>query len=251
MAEGAIYVGALRVAAAALVLLGALALTRPRLSPWLAAAGVAPGLAAAAWRTVQVGHLPLSGLHETLLAFGACCSLVAAVPCARAGAARAYGLSLGAGGLLLALAAGVPARPTPLVPALQTPWFEIHVASSFLAYACFGLGAWASLLRLTGGAQGGEAAIASSAHRWGFAWFTWAMVSGGIWAYLAWGTYWLWHVKELWSGILWTYYAGLVHLPHLAGWRGRRQAAASVAGFGLVLFTYLGVGLLMRNTHQF
>jgi ABC-type transport system involved in cytochrome c biogenesis permease subunit len=42
-----------------------------------------------------------------------------------------------------------------------------------------------------------------------------------------------------------------VHLPHLRGWSGRRQALLTLAGFGIVLFTYLGVGLLMRNTHQF
>lgn len=245
------YLWVLRAGALLLLALGALTATRRTLRPWLAAAGLAPGLVPAALRTAQAGHLPLAGLHETLLTFGACFPLVCALPCARTGAARAYGLCLAAGGVLLGLATLAPVRPTPLVPALQTLWFEVHVASSFFAYACFGYGAAASALLLVGAGQGHEGSLAASAHRWGFAWFTWAMVSGGIWAYLAWGTYWLWHVKELWSGLIWTFYAGLVHLPHMAGWRGRRQAALSLVGFGLVLFTYLGVGLLMRNTHQF
>jgi ABC-type transport system involved in cytochrome c biogenesis permease subunit len=249
--EPTAYLWLLRGAAVLLLALAALAFSRRAASPWLAAAGVVPGLVPAAVRSLQVGHLPLAGLHETLLTFGVCFPLVSALPCLRFGAVRTYGLCLAAGGVLLGLAAQTPARPTPLVPALQTLWFEIHVASSFFAYACFGLGASAAALQFLGLGQGREESLIPSAHRWGFAWFTWAMVSGGIWAYLAWGTYWLWHVKELWSGILWTYYAGLVHLPHLSGWRGRRQASLSLVGFGLVLFTYLGVGLLMRNTHQF
>lgn len=245
------YLWSLYGAAGLLVALGSLALFRRTATAWLAAAGALPSLVPAAARTLQVGHLPLAGLHETLLAFGVCFPLVSALPCLWRGTVRVYGLCLLAAGALLGLSAATPARPTPLVPALQTLWFEVHVTSSFLAYACFGVGACAGALSLSGMGQGKEGALLESAHRWGFAWFTWAMVSGGIWAYLAWGTYWLWHVKELWSGILWTYYAAIIHLPHLAGWRGRRQAALSVSGFGLVLFTYLGVGLLMRNTHQF
>ncbi|MBI5014926.1 MAG: cytochrome c biogenesis protein CcsA [Deltaproteobacteria bacterium] len=246
-----LYLWTLRGASALLLALAVFALGRRSASAWLAAAGAVPGLLPAAARTFQVGHLPLAGLHETLLTFGVCFPLVSALACLRRGAVRAYGLCLMASAALLGLATLAPVRPTPLVPALQTLWFEVHVTSSFFAYACFGLGACAAVLELGRVGQGQEAGIIASAHRWGFAWFTWAMVSGGIWAYLAWGTYWLWHVKELWSGILWTYYAGAVHLPYVAGWRGRRQAGLSLVGFGLVLFTYLGVGLFMRNTHQF
>jgi ABC-type transport system involved in cytochrome c biogenesis permease subunit len=205
----------------------------------------------AVWRTAQVGHLPLAGLHETLLTFGVSLVLVSARPCGREGAWGIFGICLcGAGALWLA-ASVAPARVTPLVPALQTLWFEVHVLSSFFGYACFGLSAAAASTQLGGRRDPGAGRIIRDANVWGFAWFTWAMVSGGIWAHLAWGAYWLWHVKELWSGILWVYYAGVVHLPHVRGWSGRRQAALSVVGFGIVLFTYLGVGLLMKNTHQF
>lgn len=249
------YPWVVRAAGLVFLLLGAAVAARGRTArreprAWAAGAVVA-ALLLAGWRSAQVGHLPLSGLHETLLVFGVCLTLVAAPPSALYRLPRLLGLCLATAGVFWLLASLAPAGPTPLFPALQTIWFEVHVASSFLAYACFGLSAAAGTLCLTGAAQGAEQRIVGGANAWGFAWFTWAMVSGGIWAYLAWGAYWLWHVKELWSAVVWTYYAGMVHLPHLPAWRRKRQAALSVAGFAVVLFTYLGVGLLMRNTHRF
>ncbi|MFU8857826.1 MAG: cytochrome c biogenesis protein [Deferrisomatales bacterium] len=212
---------------------------------------VGAALAAGMWRTAQTGRPPLTGLHETTLLLGILLVVTAALFCVRGGHGRAYGLCLLGAATLWAVSSATNPRPAPDLPALQTWWFEIHVATSFASYACFAVGAAAGLVHLAGGERPGNRGVLEAANRWGFAWFTWGMVSGGIWAYLAWGTYWLWHVKELWSAIVWTYYAGLIHLPHMAGWRGRRQSWASVVGLGLVLFTYLGVGLLMRNTHQF
>lgn len=245
------YLTVLRLVAGGLAALGAWSAWKARGGAAPALVGVAAAVAAGGWRATQVGHLPFAGLHETLLTFGVCLSFVAALAAVTAGAWRVYGLSTVLAGALVALASIAPARPTPLVPALQTLWFELHVGSSFVAYACFALSGAAGAVELLRAGGGQERPLLETANRWGFAWFTWAMVSGGVWAYLAWGAYWLWHVKELWSALLWTFYAGVVHLPHTPGWRGRRQAALSVGGFGLVLVTYLGVGLLMRNTHQF
>jgi ABC-type transport system involved in cytochrome c biogenesis permease subunit len=244
------YLWALQGAALLLACIGLLLVLR-----WLKAPlwGLAPAAAAVAlpgWRAVQTGHLPLASLHETLLTFGACLVLVSAPACARYRLPRVFGLCLGGAGALWLFSSALPARPTPLVPALQTLWFEVHVLTSFVAYACFALAAAAGTVHLLS-SGGAERRVVRGANLWGFACFTWAMVSGGIWAYLAWGTYWLWHVKELWSALVWTFYAGLIHLPHLPRWKGRVQSALSLVGFGLVLFTYLGVGLFMRNTHQF
>jgi ABC-type transport system involved in cytochrome c biogenesis permease subunit len=215
------------------------------------AGGTLVALLLAGWRSGQVGHLPLAGLHETLLVFGVCLTLVAGPPAVACRLPRLLGLCLAGAGVLWLLSSFAPSGPTPLVPALRTIWFEVHVVSSFVAYACFGLSAAAASLCLFGRGDGAEARVVRAGNAWGFAWFTWAMVSGGIWAYLAWGAYWLWHVKELWSAIVWTFYAGMVHLPHLPGWKATRQSAWSIVGFALVMFTYLGVGLLMRNTHRF
>ena len=77
------------------------------------------------------------------------------------------------------------------------------------------------------------------------------MISGGIWAFYAWGTYMLWTPKELWSLIIWIYYAGLLHALFVKEWQGNRVVYLNLAGFLIVLFTYVGVGLLMKSSHQF
>ncbi|HEX9860648.1 MAG TPA: cytochrome c biogenesis protein CcsA, partial [Nitrospirota bacterium] len=85
---------------------------------------------------------------------------------------------------------------------------------------------------------------------YGYALFTVSMVIGGIWAYLAWGTYWLWKVKELWSFLIWIYYAGFLHAIYVKKLRGRGVAWLSIIGFAITMFTYLGVGIMMKSTHQ-
>ncbi len=246
-----LYPWALRAAAAVAAMWGVSLAARGRARAGAVLLPVAAAMAVGSWRTLQTGRPPLTGLHETTLLLGILLVVTAALSCIRGGHWRVYGLCLVAAAGLWLVSSSTNPRPAPNLPALQTWWFEIHVATSFASYACFAVGAAAGLVHLVGRGRRGNRSVLEAANRWGFAWFTWGMVSGGIWAYLAWGTYWLWHVKELWSAIVWTYYAGLIHLPHMAGWRGRRQAWASLGGLGLVIFTYLGVGLLMRNTHQF
>jgi len=85
----------------------------------------------------------------------------------------------------------------------------------------------------------------------GYCLFTMSIIFGGIWAYLAWGTYWLWTPKELWTSILWMYYGFFLHTRLRQWWMGRPLAYLSIAGFAVVLFTYLGVSLLMKSSHSF
>jgi ABC-type transport system involved in cytochrome c biogenesis permease subunit len=44
----------------------------------------------------------------------------------------------------------------------------------------------------------------------------------------------------------WTLYTLLFHLRARRGWRGKRIAALSIVGFGMIMFTFLGVGWLAR-----
>ena len=52
----------------------------------------------------------------------------------------------------------------------------------------------------------------------GYVLFSIAMIFGGIWAYLAWGTYWLWTPKELWTTIVWFFYSLYLHARLVRGW---------------------------------
>jgi cytochrome c-type biogenesis protein CcsB len=78
----------------------------------------------------------------------------------------------------------------------------------------------------------------------GFIFLSLGIITGSVWAHYAWGSYWSWDPKETWSLITWLVYAALLHARLVRGWRGKRIALMSLAGFACVLFTYLGVNYL-------
>jgi cytochrome c-type biogenesis protein CcsB len=78
----------------------------------------------------------------------------------------------------------------------------------------------------------------------GFLFLSIGIISGAVWANSAWGRYWGWDPKETWSLITWFVYATLLHARFARGWRGKRIAYLSLAGFAAVIFTYFGVNLL-------
>jgi len=152
--------------------------------------------------------------------------------------------------LLLAGSAISPAMHGPLPPVLRTIWFELHVILSFLSYAFFAIGAVFGALALREPTQGSDDG-AYRALLLGYVLFSIAMIFGGIWAHLAWGTYWLWTPKELWTTIVWFFYSLYLHARLVKGWSGRPVAWMAIAGFLIVMFTYIGVGLLMKSSHEF
>lgn len=81
--------------------------------------------------------------------------------------------------------------------------------------------------------------------------WTFAVIAGAIWAHVAWGRYWAWDPKETWALITWIVYAGYLHARATAGWKTRRAAILNLAAFGVVLFTYYGVNLLIPGLHSY
>ena len=79
---------------------------------------------------------------------------------------------------------------------------------------------------------------------WGFPVLTLGIILGARWAYDAWGRYWGWDAKETWALITWLTYAIYLHMRLVMSWRGRKTVLLSVAAFGVVLFTYIGVNYL-------
>ncbi|BDG60018.1 cytochrome c biogenesis protein CcsA [Caldinitratiruptor microaerophilus] len=77
------------------------------------------------------------------------------------------------------------------------------------------------------------------------------LVFAMIWAKEAWGRYWFWDPKETWAFITWLTYSGYLHLRINKGWAGRPSAWAAVLGFGVVLFTLIGVNLLIVGLHSY
>ncbi|MBI4843065.1 MAG: c-type cytochrome biogenesis protein CcsB [Nitrospirae bacterium] len=77
------------------------------------------------------------------------------------------------------------------------------------------------------------------------------VIMGAIWANSAWGTYWSWDPKETWSLITWFVYAVYLHARLVAGWKGKKAAILSIIGFVAVIFTYLGVNLVLSGLHSY
>lgn len=145
----------------------------------------------------------------------------------------------------------------PLIPALDTPLFTLHVSLSFGGYAFFAMAFSLGVLYLVQNRlqtvllpdlqllrKLNEEAIFL-----GFCLFTLCMIFGSIWAYVAWGHYFSWNIKGVWSALIWLFYAGMCHAKFIRRWQGGGYAILSIVGFGLVLFTYLGIGLLMSSNH--
>ncbi len=78
----------------------------------------------------------------------------------------------------------------------------------------------------------------------GFLFLTIGIITGSVWANTAWGRYWGWDNKEIWSLITWLIYAALLHVRISRGWSGIETAILSIIGFTAVIFTYFGVNYL-------
>ncbi|TAN40514.1 MAG: cytochrome C biogenesis protein ResC [Nitrospirae bacterium] len=204
-----------------------------------------------AHRGMTLGRLPIIGPHDTLFFMSLSTMLFAGAISFRQKDRR--GILLPQVGLtLLFIGLSLLYKPhnAPLPPVLRTFWFESHVALSFFAYALFGIAAVLGLMFLIKKDQQAEL-LQYKAILVGYCFFSTAMVFGGIWAFYAWGTYWLWTPKELWTVILWLFYSLYLHARLRPWWLGRPSAYLSIAGFLIVMFTYLGVSLFMKSSHSF
>jgi ABC-type transport system involved in cytochrome c biogenesis permease subunit len=202
-------------------------------------------------RGIDLGRLPLVGPHDTLM-FLSVSTVAFALPIAWRMQFRQRLLN---GAVALAvffvlLALIYKPHNYPLPPVLRTFWFETHVAFSFFSYALFGIAAVLGGLFLVYHDEKCEL-LQYKAILVGYFFFSSAMVFGGIWAQFAWGTYWLWTPKELWTVILWMFYSLYLHARLRKGWAGRPSVILGIVGFGIVMFTYLGVSLLMKSSHTF
>ncbi len=160
-----------------------------------------------------------------------------------------------------------PQAVRPLPPALKSTWLYIHATTSFVGEVAFTLAFVVSSVYLIqeryirkkklGGlfqklpSLGKLDELNYRLLTLGFPFLTLGIITGAIWAQYAWGSYWSWDPKETWSLITWFIYAAILHGRMTVGWRGRRAAILSVIGFGAVLFTFLGVNLLLPGLHSY
>jgi len=72
-----------------------------------------------------------------------------------------------------------------------------------------------------------------------------------IWAHEAWGRFWGWDPKETWALITFLFYTAYLHLRLSRGWQGEKSSWLSVIGFAVVMFTLVGVNLVIAGLHSY
>ncbi|MDK8179441.1 MULTISPECIES: c-type cytochrome biogenesis protein CcsB [unclassified Paenibacillus] len=77
------------------------------------------------------------------------------------------------------------------------------------------------------------------------------LVFAMIWAQIAWSRFWAWDPKEVWALITWLCYSAYLHLRLSRGFQGTRSSWLSVIGFIIVMFTLLGVNLIISGLHSY
>ena len=85
----------------------------------------------------------------------------------------------------------------------------------------------------------------------GFPLLTLGILAGSLWARIVWGSHWQWDPKQVWTLLAWSFYAFLLHQRLAIGWRGRRAARWSLAGFVILLFLMIAGRLFFPTLHRF
>jgi ABC-type transport system involved in cytochrome c biogenesis permease subunit len=105
-----------------------------------------------------------------------------------------------------------------LAPVLHGPWFIPHILVYMMSYALLfaaSVAACKGLITLLFKRYKPETiALVDNLVFTGFAFLTSGLLFGALWAKQAWGHYWTWDPKEIWSAITWFTYLVYVHLRY-------------------------------------
>lgn len=223
----------------------------PKLAIWPLRLGVLAHLLAMTARGWAIGFFPLTNKMESFAAASLAIAVVVLMTWRDVRLYTAPLLGLVVASLLAALTFSTALSFPP--PLMQTIWYPLHVPLSFLAYAIWAAAAAAGLAWLRDRDVEWLVVVDRCALQ-GFALWSVSMICGGVWGVLAWGAYFLWDVKILWSVILWFHYATFLHL-RLAPEPWNRPAlrpALALVGFLWVLVAYVGTSFLFgRSSHAF
>jgi cytochrome c-type biogenesis protein CcsB len=218
-------------------------------------------------RYVVAGYTPVINLHESLSFLALCVAgfFIFLKRTYRVGMLGSVFLPLLTIMIISTLA--TPADVKPLPPVLRSYWLPVHTAFAFIGDAIFFAGFLVSIVYLVAerrvkkkrmGDISGRLPSLETLDRinykcmsYGFPFLTLGIITGSLWAELAWGSYWNWDPKETWSLITWIVYAILIHNRLAMGWRGRRTAYLMILGFMSVLITFIGVSLFMGGLHSY
>jgi len=235
-----------------------------RLATGVMCAAIAVNAALIVGRWIQADRPTFKSLFESLVFLSFTTGAVYLVM-ERLYRTRVFGVlaAVGSFGALLYAVTKWDAEIVKLPPALQSGWFVPHVVVYFVGYGAAFFATAVAVVQIASGHIGfvkrlletragsmlsGKALdleqITYDAIKFSFTLLTVGLLFGSVWAKSAWGDYWVWDPKENWSLVTWLVYGGYLHLRRVRGWRGDKAAWLAIAGFAVVMFTYLGMEML-------
>jgi cytochrome c-type biogenesis protein CcsB len=228
-------------------------------------------------RGIAAGRVPWANMYEFAMTGTLLIVAVFLVVIARVDLRFLGSFVIGLVTVLLGLAtANFYVEVVPLPPALQSAWLVIHVFVASLGTAFFAIGFALSVVQLLQGRRERRLGLVQpsqssgrlrflltlpNAERLenlayrvniiGFIFWTFTLMAGAIWAERAWGRYWGWDTKEVWTFIIWVIFAGYIHARATRGWRGSRAATLAIIGFSAVMFNFVVVNVFFKGLHAY
>lgn len=233
--------------------------------------GVAVHLASVVLRGLSAGRFPWGNLYEYVSVFSLFAMVIAAVVLRR-NEMRVFWpwLLTPVAALMFYGGTSLYSESAPVVPALQSFWFPIHVSTVSIGGGIFLVSGIASLLYLLRlkqpkGAEKGFFgklamplpsaktldAIAYRTAIWAFPLFGLGVVFGAIWAEAAWGRFWGWDPKETVSFVTWIVYAAYLHARATVGWRNAIAAWINILGFATMVFNLFFINMVVSGLHSY
>ncbi len=238
------------------VFIGAV-MRRKLLSSWVMVAtlaGFAMHTASLSQRWTETGRFPALGLHDgtSFLAWSIVLVFLAIYLRTRV---DAIGLVLYPVAFVLVLVASLAAPAERDDRVLNSVFLPVHISLAAAGYVALLVAFAMGVLYLVQERQlkarrpkafyyvlpsleradtiGGKSALV------GFGLLTLAILTGILWNHTVRGRYWTGDAKEWSATVAWIIYLALIWARHRSGWGGRRAAVLGIAGFVLVVFTFL------------
>jgi ABC-type transport system involved in cytochrome c biogenesis permease subunit len=227
------------------------ALGRPSFSRPILMTGALLHLVATVMRGLAIAFFPLTNKMESFSAASLAIALVTLLYWRNTRLYLIPLLALACASLFTALRFPVEMNYPP--PLMRTIWYPLHVPISFFAYAVWAAAAAAAVAWFRD-RESSWLQLVDHLSLVGFGLWSFSMICGGVWGVVAWGAYFLWDVKVIWSVILWFHYASLIHVrlaPSLVN-RPWIRPALAILGFLWVLIAYVGTSFFFgRSSHAF
>ncbi|HJA38237.1 MAG TPA: c-type cytochrome biogenesis protein CcsB [Candidatus Brevibacterium intestinigallinarum] len=156
-----------------------------------------------------------------------------------------------------------------VIPALDNYWIWIHVPIAILSTVILYLSAIIALVQLLRSRSESKPfrgllrfinrlpaskdleKVSYRLAAVGFITWTFTLVAGAFWAEIAWGRYWGWDSKEIWTFVVWVVYAAYLHARATRGWTPDRVALLNLVGIATVIFNFSVVNLYFNGLHAY